>query len=747
MLFDRQQVALISGLQSSQRVSGDISMASQPVRSGAIVKPATVSGYVNFFTEADYFWEPSKTALRFDAEAVVRAGDLVFESEFSLVNDINSQLCPTNALCLFDHNGGFKRQGSRVVYDSLPTLSRFTLGDTHTSSTTFQRAPDVLGFKLEHSPSLLAPLNPIRSIGSQSFILARPATVEVIINGAIAQRLHLAPGTFNLRDLPLRAGANDIELLITDDSGATRTLRFNSFSAAGLLAAGKSEWSLSGGVPSYSKDGTIAYVQNQIFGTGFYRFGLTNQLTVEAQAQADNHVAMAGGGLVASNAFGIWTFNVATSLTDGDIGVGGAAGLTWELSAKDNSQALRLSAEIHTDRFRAPGQLRVAPTGIILPVYDFKDSFSATYNQALGEDWQATITGRYDIENRNFITANPLVAHGNRYHVDVTLSHPLSSEATISGTVGYSNEIYNRSFADQVNLSNTKAELWAGIRLLWRPNAKSTIAAASETLNGRSLATGNYETGSGLDNWSANVAVSDDRFAKTTTTSGDVTYNSQRAEVTVGQDVSGSTLAGDSGRPATSRSRLRVGTALAFAEDSVAFTRPIRGTGGFAILQPHDSIADRTVTAGSADNLRGKSDTFGPAVVGGLSPYFPQTLPIDVANLPTGYSLGQSGFDLKPAYKSGYKLQVGSGYSVTAIGELRDRRGEPLQLATGVASDGQRQVTVFTNQGGKLAADGLAPGSWKLTMDSDEGTLIYTIKVPAKTQGLLRIGTLSPVKG
>ena len=70
--FDKQKAVLVSRLNSNQRVGGDISLAQPPIKSGTVVKPASVSGYVNIFTEADYLWAPEQTALRFDAEAVLR---------------------------------------------------------------------------------------------------------------------------------------------------------------------------------------------------------------------------------------------------------------------------------------------------------------------------------------------------------------------------------------------------------------------------------------------------------------------------------------------------------------------------------------------------------------------------------------------------------------------------------------------------------------------------------------------------
>ena len=112
----------------------------------------------------------------------------------------------------------------------------------------FQRTNDVLGFTLEKSPRKLQPGENIRPIGRSSLRLERPSDVEVIVNGAVVQRLRLRAGTYNLSDLPLGTGANEVQLRVTDDTGAQTTRAYTTFFDANLLGAGKSEWSMSAGV-------------------------------------------------------------------------------------------------------------------------------------------------------------------------------------------------------------------------------------------------------------------------------------------------------------------------------------------------------------------------------------------------------------------------------------------------------------------------------------------------------------------
>ncbi len=749
--FDRQTFQLTLGLKAEQRKLGDISLAYDGlVDSARLEKPAFFSGYINLFAQAGQIWKSDQTALQFDAESVFRIGRVVVENELSLQNDVNARICPVDAFCLFGHESGLRRLGSRAVVDWPDQQVRLTAGDTRVETTSFQRSASIAGVTLEYAPAKLNPGQSMRATGAQSFTLDRPATVEVLINGALAQRLTLAPGNYNLRDLPLRAGANEIVLLITDDTGASRTLTFSSYSSYALLGAGKWEAALSAGVPSYMYDSFVQYVSDRYLASSFVRYGLTQRLTFEAHAQADDNVIMAGAGFVTATPFGIWGAQLAASQTDHDVGFGLAARLTWDLIGQDNASLLRLSAEWHSDDFRAPGLYLSDLGDVHLPIYQFQSSFAASYSRSFGDNWQATLAGRYDIADEAFAQYSRYAQRGDRYHVDLSLSHPLFDNGTITGTVGYSNDSRRRLFLarDLADQSDNEGALWAGLRYFWRPKADTIVMAAGDTASQRSTVSGYRHSGTGIGSWSTNVTATDDRYYDSTRFGANATYHGNRAEVAVSHD-SGVAW---SGRAANiygedQRSRVRVGTSIVFADGHAAISAPVRGNGGFAILYPHESLAERAITAGSVKVPRGQSDAAGPAVVKDLAAYSQQTVAVDVDDLPIGYSLGASGYDLRPPYKAGYALQVGSGYSVTALGTLVDASGVPVGLVAGVVSQGERQIAIFTNQSGKFGIDGLSEGRWVLTMEAEGGPLHYDVIVPKGAVGLVRLGTLVPVKG
>jgi outer membrane usher protein len=311
VVFDPGALELKFVPNADQRPVGDLSLARSrgPVTNAAAARPAIFSSYLNVITGVDHRWGDvsgnASTSGRLDLENVTRLWNIALENQFSYEGLVDIYQCPVGAICNYDHKAGFKRQRTRLVYDIPESQLRIQAGDADVYGTGFQRTPDVLGVTIEKSPRKLRPGESIRPTGRSSFRIERPSDVEVMINGAIVQRFRLRAGNYNLSDLPLATGANEVQLIITDESGERKTLAFTSYFDGSLLGAGKSEWSLSGGAPSFFKDNERAYKRDETFGTGFFRYGLTEQVTAEAHAQGDQHVRMGGFGIFAMTPWGL----------------------------------------------------------------------------------------------------------------------------------------------------------------------------------------------------------------------------------------------------------------------------------------------------------------------------------------------------------------------------------------------------------------------------------------------------------
>ena len=728
--FDPAKIELQISPTIDQRATGQLSAsnASAQVMSENLAKPAIFAGYLNMRAGADYstqsfYADEGDAGARVGFDGAVRWLDVVFESSAT-----------------FDMEDGFSRGASRFVHDRPDLTQRFSAGDISPLKTGFQGGSDMLGLSVEKSYSKLQPAANIHPTGSRSFRVERPSNVDVMVNGHVTQRLHLRPGDYDLKDLPLTAGANDITLIIEDDVGQKRTLEFSVFSGRSLLAPGISEWALSAGVASrFASDGegdfsnlfsNVEYDLDSPIVTGFYQRGLTPDLTGNAHLQADTNSVMGGAGGATQTSFGFWGFDAAASYAF-DYGFGYAANIGYDLANIEGSdgvhRSVRLAADYRSENF--------APVSVDDPLNDTMLTLSAMYAQELPWELSGSLAGTYSLGRGD----DP-----DRYGVDLALARNFGPSLSAGLSLGYAQSVRGDD-DDDIEVANG---FRAAIRLGYRLNEKSSIDAGYDANDGRAQLSYRRQEGNEIGSWNAQVELdrtpagrSDepDNFGL----NGSLGYIANRAELGFSQHTG---LAGLETGKIDQRTAVTAGTAVAFADGRFAVGRPI--SNGFAIIGTHSSLADSGVTIGSAqEEKRAYTDSLGPALVSDISPYYPARVAYDVSNLPVGYDLGAGAFDLYPGYRSGYKLIIGSEYTITAFGVLADAKGEPIALLTGTAyEDGHpddHKITIFTNRTGRFGAQGLRPGRWIIDMATEPPTR-FLIDIPKDTVGLLKLDTLKP---
>jgi len=756
--FDQAAVALKIAPKADLRTAQTISVsgAAPNIASSRTVEPAAFSGYLNVISGLDHLWgtedSDAQTSLHFDLQSALRAGAYILENEAGYDGDVDAESCPHDAYCNYTHRSGLKRRNTRVVYDLPDEAVRFQAGDTTTRPAGFQRITDILGLAIERSPRTLQPETAGRATTSTNILIDRPSQAEISVNGTVVRRLRLQPGNYDLNDLRLVSGINDIEITLIDDTGARRTISQSTYFDRRLLAQDDSEWSVAAGLPSYYRDGERDYTYDNFAASGFYRWGLTDRLTSELNVQADSDVQLAGAGLLTGTPWGFFAARTALSVSDG--GVGFALGADWDLVnfgdfsgliAEDaqQRQSLRLSVEYRSDAFRLPGEFLTTASGLLYPTYDYRLRLSGTYTVPIGWGVSAALAGRYQF-GRDGDTSIAYAGHDDRYGADIAFSGAITERINGSIAFGYSNESYLLS-NNATGASGADFRVMA--RAFVRRDSNTHITASYDSLNQQSIVTGYHTSGQGVGRWETTIDSYNDQLPDRGSVGGTITHYGNRAEVSIAHnsalsDLTWTTLNPEFGQQRTS---LRVGTSIAFADGKVAVGAPIRS--GFAIVYPHESLQDNTITIGTRDQVLARADGWGAAVVPNLPTYSQTTLPIDVDDLPVGYSLGSGSFDLRPPFRAGYALMVGSGSSVSAFGTLTDASGAPLALLAGVAypvSQRSNEVTVFTNAAGRFAAEGLAPGAWRIEMSDGARTLVYSLQVPEGTDGLVRAGTLRP---
>ena len=725
--FDPATVRVIFEPTVAQKVEGNISIHArqQQIDSPNRADPADFAAFLNLRSGADYVGYSGSgnagvKAPRLDLEGAMRWKDLVLEAEGTYE--------PDDASFFGQGGAGFKRRGTRLIRDFEDQAIRATAGDIYTLGTRLQATPDILGVSIERSVSKLQPGRNTRSTSGRTFRLERPSNVDVVVNGLSVRKLRLDPGDYNLSDLPITAGSNDLMLLIEDDVGHIEKLEFSMFSDDSLLPPGLSEWTFAAGVLTDFEGGEPAYETERPFISGFYRRGLSDSLTGEAHMQGDGEAVMGGAGLLFGGGLGLLALEGAASMQN-DTGWGAAFNGDFSLASIEDGYGrrhrIRLSAKLRTPEFTLPDADRSFEGDWL--------ALSASYGTQLPLNVGASLSAGYGFGQ---------LYGEDTYGADLSFSRPFGRDLSMGVAAGYH---VRGGEGDDLSVS---------LRVQYRPDDHSSISAMHDTRHQRSTLSASREYGQGAGAWQTSVDITDERAdddARGWGNGEDISlnaaahYTGNRANVSVSQD---SRFLGFEGDVRDQRTSVRLETAIAVADGHVAVGRPV--SNGFAIVSPHGGLKDNTISVGKGTNgYQARTDFLGPALLPSISAYTLNRVEYDVADLPPGYDLGDGVFDLEPRHQSGYALKVGSDYTVTALGTLKDAEGAPLALVTGTATEksgSAKKVEIFTNRDGRFSAQGLSPGDWHIEMATEPATR-YLLRVPAETIGMYRAEALKPVAG
>jgi outer membrane usher protein len=706
--FDLGQMTLSVNPAIEQRPKGHISLAAgeEPAQTNQFSKQSAVSGYMNVNAAAQ-FTGKSLTGRASSAETVgtasaIRVLNVVFENEATYAN------------------GAITRQGTRAIYDDPSKALRYSFGDLSPAYVGLQGGSSILGVAVEKSYAKLQPQKNIRPLGGRSFRLERPSEVDVVVNGQLVRRLQMPPGDHDISELPLRPGENVLKLEITGDTGLHTTLEFRVFFDHTLLAPGIDEWGAAAGFVSTAGFSGLTYNWMHPTATAYYRSGLTESLTGTAHVQADNNAIMAGAMGTAQTSFGLVSAEAAASVRwDGVPGVAGSLTYTPEtlLKAFELPGMAQLAINLRSAAF-SPILAAAASAGTY--------SLNGFYSVPLPDDYTLALS------------ANGSVGAKPGFGGGVTLAKSLQPDLSLGVSASYQSEPAVSGVPDAPDWSvvaRVSVKLGDDSEVSYSVDKASGKTQAELSTQGRS-ADGSYGLKALLENDPGNASGTPPEELATL----NANYSGQRFDI--GASYSRQDL--QRGGTLGSVSTISGAGAIAFADNHWALGHPV--TDSFAIVTPHPSIEDATIQVAPGEKgARGISGLLGDALVSDLASYSPGQLPVRVDGAPEGYDLGSGLFEVRPSYRSGYVLQVGSDYSVTAIGILEDE-GKPLALLSGLAKESGgsegRKVAVFTNGEGRFAADGLKPGLWRLEVLS-EPPACFALAIPSGTAGLFDAGKLN----
>lgn len=665
-----------------------------------LVMPAALSAYANLRGGVEYVSDADSAAegrqpARLDIDGAIHWRGTVLEAQ---------------ADYLEDDGKAFRRGDVRLVRDFPAQMLRAAAGDISYPVTAFQSFQPMLGVSVARNFTL-QPYRVTVPTGDTSFVVQTQSRVDVLVNGQRIRSLRLDPGSYDIGDFPVADGANDVSLVITDATGNVEVKRFPLLGDRNLLEKGLHAYAYSAGVTADKSGREIEYDAGAPAFSGFHRYGVSDTLTIGAQAQGDADVQQIGLSALKATSFGTFGIDAAGSravAADMD----GALQLSYRLAEvaarRDFSAQLRWRGA----DFAALGQPR--------PINPAAAEMAARYNFTMGDSITAGVGGRYRF--------------GRTDHPD---------DWSYTFTAG-------RSFENGVSLSMTAEHrrhegIGAFVTLSWSPPASAhSFQAISDSFAQTQEARWDYRPPQDIGAPQAYAALlrEDGGGAQAT---GGIAYRGYRGDISLRHDIYS-----DMGGRSEGRSQILAGTALAYADGHFALSRPISGS--FVMLRRHETLEGRALGINPAlahqpsqkDSFRARIDGFGPAVLPDATAYMYYPVRIDTRFLPVGYDIGRDLYTVFPAYRSGAVLTVGHAGNVYAEGRILDTGGTPAALMGGEirAVAGGAAQEFFTNTDGYFNITGLAPGRYAMTLHRMPRRALY-LDIPASVAvGLYAAGDM-----
>ena len=707
LTYNPSRVALQLQLTQAGDRRTQLSLAPRQERDiGDFVPPASVSAYATFRTSIDYVSKGPDTGMQqpiIDGLFTLRAAGIVLEDEHTA--DFNR---PADKIT---------RLGTRAVYDVEPWNIRFIGGDTDIVTSGFQQGVGVLGLSVLRQYRTFEPQRNIRPRSLDSFTLNRASDVEILVNGVPIKRVALAPGRYDLTDFPFVNGSNQVQVVAIDPTGRAEIASFSRFFDLELLAPGLSEFAVTAGVISEPALSGPVYLWDEPIVSGYYRRGLSNVLTVGVNAQADKRAQQVG--FEATYAAPIATFGANAAVSNFS-GHGFGAAIRVE-AQRNNDRAepgefsnISLGAEYHTENFSSPGAFVFIGDAL-------KFRLNANASVRLPRDQYVSFSGGYSSSRLS----------GPVYDAAVNYSFRLGRSVSFNAGVSY------------VKADTGRSGFGASLSLSMRLGPRGFVTASFDSRDKRGIV--NYSNAGSQRIGSISTNLQAQYEDKSVGVSGSVDLVTNRADLglshSITYDMNGNAITG-------SRTSLRMATSIAFADGAFAVSRPIRDS--FAIVTPHRTLQGQKILIDpTPEGNIAVSDFLGNPVASDLGSYSARTVRVDAPDVPAGYNFDSGSFLVRAPYRAGYKLVVGSDYTITALGVLVDSEGKPLPLAVGRAKSlddpAAPEREIFTNSVGRFGAAGLKAGRWQVRINGDAGPS-YLIVIPETASGLVQTGTLEPEK-
>ena len=195
-----------------------------------------------------------------------------------------------------DQQQGYVRYDTTVLMTNEEDAITWSAGDVISDALSWSSSVRMGGISYGRDFSLRPDLVtwPLPEFSGEAAV---PTSVDLFINGYRSGSTQLQPGPFTLTNLPYINGAGDAVLITTDALGRQVSTTLPFYVTSDLLNAGLSDGAVTLG--SLRRNyGIKNFDYGPAAGSGSYRYGMTDWLTLEGHAEGAEELALGGAGTV-----------------------------------------------------------------------------------------------------------------------------------------------------------------------------------------------------------------------------------------------------------------------------------------------------------------------------------------------------------------------------------------------------------------------------------------------------------------
>ena len=661
-------------------------------------EPSWLSGYLNAsltqtIQSDNIIYKNGREPITGRYEGALKFGDLVFEAEARSLEK-RSEVETVDP--------DFVREKARFVYDFPSFSTRMQVGDLTFPVGTFQTFRSMAGVSLFTKSRLKSSSTTLPGT-NYDLNLARRSRVTVYINDQISQILDLPAGRHNLRDFPLTAGKNELKLEITDDTGRTEVQNHTVLLTNELLREGEGDFSYALGAPSTEAAGQRIYDATNQTMSLYHRYGFSQGLTLGGSYQADKFQYVGTLEFLFSTSIGYFSVIPAASTNKGH-SAGNALKLRYtfeDLHNKGNSGATTAVEAMTTSS-------DFSPLGTSNPVNPTKLKLNLSHARSVSAKTSLNLSFTYDFNRESAAST------GDSYSIAVGSGQRLIKD--LSTNIGFR---HNRGMTGTDDISVNFFLIWSF------PTEKQFVTVSSGGTTNSRVDWTSYSVG-GVGAHRARVNYQDK--SQGPSYGGDIEYTANRATINASHQVNilnpNPNLTPPSEKKSVHTTNLLLGSALVFAGGKFAITKPVYDS--FVIFSPLKNLNENkaVVNKQKDGSYIASTDWLGPAVANEIPSYYLSALKIDTLETQKGVSLPSDHFVVKPTYRSGYAIEIGTNATVYLKTKLLKPDGTPVSMiaAHAVYLDDTdiEPVTVFTNRLGLVRSEGFRQGKYRLDFPDDD---------------------------